>query len=308
MFPTNGPRLESWKAIADFLKVDTRTARRWEKERGLPVYRIPGGGRRAVYADIDEIEKWFRSDRLRQSASNGLSATEAGYIDGATREPLSARTNPAENQASGNQRATGNTKWIVTFAAVGALGLFLLLALRGREQVTRIDSVSPIYAKAAQTIVIRGRGFGPRPKTIRLDNGGVDTIAGNKETSLVIVNQGQGEHQWIAGRAGAVNVCDIGVRLEEWSDSQVVISGFSGPLGTGCEEKYQIAAGDHLEVQVFGPLNECGPGGVPNCPGEVRNGHIGSFPVHVLATSGDVTPCRTTAGGEPERPSESASR
>jgi hypothetical protein len=308
MPPANGTRLESWKAIADFLKVDTRTARRWEKERGLPVYRVPGGGRRAVYADTDEIEKWLRSDRLRQAASNGPSPLEARDIDGATHERLSDQTSPADNHASGKQLASGSTKWIVTFVAVGALALILLLALRRREQETRIESVSPIYAKAAQTVVIRGRGFGPRPKTIRLDDGGVDTIAGNKETSLVIVNQGQGAHQWIAGRAGAVNMCDIGVRLEEWSDSQIVISGFSGPLGTGCEEKYEIAAGDHLEVQVFGPQNECGPGGVPNCPGEVRNGHIGSFPIHVLSTSSDVTPCRTTAGGEPGRPNESASR
>jgi hypothetical protein len=58
---------------------------------------------------------------------------------------------------------------------------------------------------------------------------------------------------------------------------------------SSCGEKYQLAAGDHLEIAVFGPLNECGPGGVPNCPGEVGNGHIGVFRTEVLPSTEDHT-------------------
>ena len=43
-------RLDSWKEIAAFFSRDGRTVRRWEKERALPVHRVPGGGRGGVYA------------------------------------------------------------------------------------------------------------------------------------------------------------------------------------------------------------------------------------------------------------------
>lgn len=56
-------RLDSWKAIADYLGRDVRTARRWERERQLPVHRVPGGGRTAVFAYTSEIDQWLRQDR-----------------------------------------------------------------------------------------------------------------------------------------------------------------------------------------------------------------------------------------------------
>ena len=43
-------RLDSWKEIAAFFDRDERTVRRWEKERGLPAHRVPGGARGAVFA------------------------------------------------------------------------------------------------------------------------------------------------------------------------------------------------------------------------------------------------------------------
>ncbi len=53
-------RLDSWKDIAAYLDRDVRTVMRWEKTRGLPVYRVPGGSRGAVYAYSLEIEQWLR--------------------------------------------------------------------------------------------------------------------------------------------------------------------------------------------------------------------------------------------------------
>ena len=35
-------RIDSWKEIAAFFGRDERTVKRWEKERGLPVHRLPG--------------------------------------------------------------------------------------------------------------------------------------------------------------------------------------------------------------------------------------------------------------------------
>jgi tetratricopeptide (TPR) repeat protein len=51
-------RLDSWKAIAAFLNSGERTVRRWEKERALPVHRLPGAGRSGVFAYARELSEW----------------------------------------------------------------------------------------------------------------------------------------------------------------------------------------------------------------------------------------------------------
>ncbi|MGA8529182.1 MAG: hypothetical protein WB622_05665 [Acidobacteriaceae bacterium] len=62
MSPTAAPgrRIDSWKEIAAFFGRDERTVRRWEKERSLPVHRIPGE-RGGVFAYTDELTRWLNS-------------------------------------------------------------------------------------------------------------------------------------------------------------------------------------------------------------------------------------------------------
>jgi hypothetical protein len=57
-------RLDSWKAIAAYLKRDERTVRRWEKE-GLPVHRHMHAKKASVYAYVSEIDLWWNADRYR---------------------------------------------------------------------------------------------------------------------------------------------------------------------------------------------------------------------------------------------------
>src|ERR1700690_1641667 len=54
-------RLDSWKEIAAFFDRDERTVKRWEKERGLPVYRVPGSARGGVFAYAEELAGWLQS-------------------------------------------------------------------------------------------------------------------------------------------------------------------------------------------------------------------------------------------------------
>ncbi|MGA9386556.1 MAG: tetratricopeptide repeat protein, partial [Candidatus Sulfotelmatobacter sp.] len=54
-------RLDSWKEIAAFFDRDERTVKRWEKERGLPVYRVPGSIRGGVFAYGDELAEWLQA-------------------------------------------------------------------------------------------------------------------------------------------------------------------------------------------------------------------------------------------------------
>ena len=53
-------RLSSWKEIAAYLECDESTARRWERESGLPVHRIGNKGGTTVRAYTEEIDGWIR--------------------------------------------------------------------------------------------------------------------------------------------------------------------------------------------------------------------------------------------------------
>lgn len=67
-------RLDGWKAIAGFFGRDERTVKRWESSRGLPVHRIPGGGRAAVWADTAELRRWLEGE----GADDGDETVAAG--------------------------------------------------------------------------------------------------------------------------------------------------------------------------------------------------------------------------------------
>jgi len=71
-------RLDSWKEIAAFFRRDQRTVKRWEKERALPVHRIPGSGRSGVYAYPHELRHWLEQDgTLAAEIPNGPRAATA---------------------------------------------------------------------------------------------------------------------------------------------------------------------------------------------------------------------------------------
>ena len=57
-------RLDSWKAIAAYLKRDESTVRRWEKE-GLPIHRHLHAKKSSIYAYASEIDLWWNADRTR---------------------------------------------------------------------------------------------------------------------------------------------------------------------------------------------------------------------------------------------------
>jgi tetratricopeptide (TPR) repeat protein len=56
-------RLESWKEIAGFFERDEKTVRRWEKDLGLPIHRLPGLSKGRVYAFPEELSEWSKRPR-----------------------------------------------------------------------------------------------------------------------------------------------------------------------------------------------------------------------------------------------------
>ena len=71
--------LDSWKAIAAHLRRDVRTVMRWELDRGMPVHRVPGGGKPGVYALKAELDDWWNSREMHlpQAASTPTPASIA---------------------------------------------------------------------------------------------------------------------------------------------------------------------------------------------------------------------------------------
>lgn len=272
-------RFDSWKEIASFLGRDVRTVRRWEEERGLPVRRVPGEGRRTIFAYQSEIEAWLRAEHLSDKEISTKALSQNG--------PSTAKNNRA-------------LVWgIVSISLVCIIGITMLHAsgalnrLLGRHP-TRIERVSPIYAAKTQGIIVDGEGFGPPPKTIRLaPDDGIDTYAESYSTSMRIDNLGEGRHKWVAGRGGPLNYCSISLRLASWTDNRIVLAGFAGPVGTNCADEYQIAPGDRLRIIVWGPKNKCGPGGPEQCPDEVKSGRVATYDSIVLPSKDvPVSLCR----------------
>lgn len=65
-------RLESWKEIAGYLKRGVRTARRWEKDEGLPVHRQAHKSQGTVYAHASELDAWRESRRMDRVHASGV--------------------------------------------------------------------------------------------------------------------------------------------------------------------------------------------------------------------------------------------
>lgn len=66
----NADRMNSWKEIAHYLGKDIATCNRWEKNYGLPIYRIQPNSRKSpVFSFKREIDEWFES-RARKNRNH----------------------------------------------------------------------------------------------------------------------------------------------------------------------------------------------------------------------------------------------
>ena len=72
---TNETPLQSWKEIGAYLQRDSTTARRWEKEEGLPVHRHTHKSRSSVYAYPSEIDAW----RVGRTATSDVGSGDPTY-------------------------------------------------------------------------------------------------------------------------------------------------------------------------------------------------------------------------------------
>ena len=84
-------RLDSWKAIAAYLKRDVTTVQRWERRESMPVHRHLHDKRGSVYALASELDAW-RESRSALHESDGTPEGELSpdLIGGSAVAPVAA--------------------------------------------------------------------------------------------------------------------------------------------------------------------------------------------------------------------------
>ena len=123
-----GRLLDSWKAIASYLRRDVSTVQRWEKREGMPVHRHVHDKRGSVYAIESELDGWMRG--------RGAALEESEQ-----ERPLAGPVGAGTSSASRMARA----RFLIVLVALTALLSlsYFLWGLRTRKAAPqRIESIA----------------------------------------------------------------------------------------------------------------------------------------------------------------------
>jgi tetratricopeptide (TPR) repeat protein len=159
-------RLDSWKEIAAFFDRDERTVKRWEKERGLPVYRVPGSARGGVFAYAEELAEWLKAPlhdwETVESPAVEKTAAETGSHRGVPGNLLTIRVPvdpaPALRLVPPPSRMAGvmTFLWLVPLLLIA--GSFLVFSFGHREPRYKNALAAPQPPSAeAQDLYLKGR-------------------------------------------------------------------------------------------------------------------------------------------------------
>jgi tetratricopeptide (TPR) repeat protein len=158
--PSQGSRLDSWKEIATYLRRGERTVKRWETDRGLPIHRVPGGGRGSVYAYTAELTEWLKSrpapdkeqeevfiqEPVEEAESEDIPAVPAS-VPASLHAPVPLHLPPEAASAGSSARR----KWIWALAGlilVGIAGAAVELGALHHRNFWIGPAMSSIFAKS----------------------------------------------------------------------------------------------------------------------------------------------------------------
>lgn len=128
-----------------------------------------------------------------------------------------------------------------SLGSMPSLGGSQSLAVRQSGSDPKISKVTRIKAKQYQKIVISGSGFG----TMSPYNG---------DSAYLQIWDLTGK--WSAGLDNASQDDSVWLDVTSWSDSAIVITGFTGDYG---ESYWTLKKHDHLEINVWNPQSDDGP-------------------------------------------------
>ena len=164
--PAENQRIDSWKEIATFFGRDERTVKRWEKERLLPVHRIPGGERGRVFAYTHELTRWMNTPPHVKGHPEQppLPAPFEPIIEKKSEEPVqSVAAADSVVEQAGASRAW--KAWAVVLAGV-VLSVFFIVrfSFPGAHRIVHQSKISQksvryIQNAEAEEFYLRGRYY-----------------------------------------------------------------------------------------------------------------------------------------------------
>lgn len=178
--PSEGPSesLDSWKAIANYLNREVRTVMRWERSRGLPVHRLPGGEKPGVYALRSELDAWRKSSRI-----HAVDGEERHSVPAVAAAPPSLAVLPfanlsaeKENEYFGDGLADEIITALTRETALRVTARTSSFAFRGKEQDVRT--------------------IGERLSVGALLEGSVQRAGGRVRVTAQLVSTADGFHLW----------------------------------------------------------------------------------------------------------------
>jgi Tfp pilus assembly protein PilF len=169
-------RLDSWKEIAAFFGRDERTVKRWEKERALPVYRVPGSARGGVFAYAEELAEWLKAPNVpweAEVATVNPASDESGVripsvdltpsrvaadLPPSRRGPTSPTFDLQPSPTTWKVSAAKPFLWLVPLALI--VGSFLVFSFSHREPRYKNALAAPHVPSAeAQDLYLKGRYY-----------------------------------------------------------------------------------------------------------------------------------------------------
>ncbi|MGB7727235.1 MAG: hypothetical protein WBL50_04340 [Candidatus Acidiferrum sp.] len=148
---SSGRKLDTWKEIAAFFGRDERTVKRWEKERGLPVHRLPGRRRGTVYAFSEELTAWLRSSEDLVSLEDPITKEDSGVVPAVESLPVKASTAPPW------WRGLGIALVVMILVLFGFARLFKLHEVQGHLLPSLSVRASSAMHKQAEDLYLQGR-------------------------------------------------------------------------------------------------------------------------------------------------------
>lgn len=145
--PDENDRIDSWKEIATFFGRDERTVKRWEKERSLPVHRVPGE-RGSVFAYTHELNLWLNPGTHNPAAAELAPA-----------ESLPAASPSSEPPIQKPRGAVARSLWVLVMALVVVLSLWSLFHLRrSSHNIALGNTIKPVDPEAEE-FYLKGRYY-----------------------------------------------------------------------------------------------------------------------------------------------------
>ncbi len=185
-------RLDGWKAIAAHMNRSVRQCQRLAEGAGLPVRRVPGS--RAVFAYLDELDRWLAGDAPPEAGLGEARLTSSGrhvVIPVSSPEPETVRGGETASAPSRPRGAAGRRRIAIWGAAAAGLLLVLFTGVRFRDR-TRWRQLGT--ALTGSWTFSSGGVSGHGPGVGRFDTG----LAAGPGTSVAVALRSEGT-RWAGG-------------------------------------------------------------------------------------------------------------